>query len=146
MWLYSEMNFIISPGVNDKFLLNYQLYYLLRRQYYLQNKVYKRKKKKKQWPFYCVCAQSCLTLCDPMDCSLSGSFGHQAPLSMGLFRQEYWSGLPFPYPGYLHNPSIECVSPVSPELQADSFPVEPSGKAFFFLKNPFLGLPWWLKW
>ena len=48
MWLYSEMNFIISPGVNGKFLLNYQLYYLLRRQYYLQNKVYKRKKKKKR--------------------------------------------------------------------------------------------------
>ena len=33
-------------------------------------------------------AQSCLTLCDPMDCSLRGS------LSMRFFRQEYWSGLP----------------------------------------------------
>ena len=38
-------------------------------------------------------AQSCLTLSDPMDCS------HQAPLSMGFSRQEYWSGvlLPSPY-------------------------------------------------
>ena len=32
-------------------------------------------------------AQSCLTLCDPMDSSL-----HQAPLSMGFSRQEYWNG------------------------------------------------------
>ena len=30
--------------------------------------------------------QSCPTLCDPMDCSLPGSS------SMGLPRQEYWSG------------------------------------------------------
>ena len=36
-------------------------------------------------------AQSCLTLCDPMDSSL-----HQTPPSMGFSRQEYWSGLPFP--------------------------------------------------
>ena len=37
--------------------------------------------------------QSCPTLCNPMDSSL-----HQAPLSMGFSRQEYWSGLPFPSP------------------------------------------------
>ena len=37
-------------------------------------------------------AQSCLTLCDPMDSSL-----HQDPPSMGFSRQEYWSGLPFPF-------------------------------------------------
>ena len=36
--------------------------------------------------------QSCVTLCDPMDCSL------QASLSMGFFRQEHWNGLPFPSP------------------------------------------------
>jgi len=41
----------------------------------------------------------------------------QAPLSMGFSRQEYWSGLPFPTPGDLHDPGIE---PVSPALQADS--------------------------
>ena len=39
-----------------------------------------------------VCAQSYLTLCNFMDCS------PQAPLSVGFSRQEYWSGLPFPYP------------------------------------------------
>ena len=50
---------------------------------------------------------------------------HQAPLSMGFFRQEHWSGLPCPPPGNLSNPGIE---PRSPELQADSLPSEPPGK------------------
>ena len=36
---------------------------------------------------------------------------HQAPLSMGFSRQEYWSGLPFPSPGDLPNPGIEPGSP-----------------------------------
>ena len=35
---------------------------------------------------------------------------HQAPLSMGLSWQEYWSGLPFPPPGDLPDPGIEPVS------------------------------------
>ena len=35
-------------------------------------------------------AQSCPTLCDPVDCS------HEAPPSMEFSRHEYWSGLPFP--------------------------------------------------
>ena len=33
----------------------------------------------------------------------------QAPLSTGLSRQEYWSGLPFPSPGHLPNPGIELL-------------------------------------
>ena len=50
---------------------------------------------------------------------------------MGFSRQEYWSGLPFPYPGDLPNPGIEARSP---ELQADSLLSEPSGKprVYFF--------------
>ena len=36
---------------------------------------------------------------------------HQAPLSMGFPRQEYWSSLPFPSPGDLPNPEIEPMSP-----------------------------------
>ena len=35
----------------------------------------------------------------------------QAPLSMGLSRQEYWSGLPFSPPGDLPDPGIEPTSP-----------------------------------
>ena len=50
---------------------------------------------------------------------------HQAPLSIGFSRQEYWSGLPFPSPGDLPNPGIE---PRSLTLQADSSPFEPPGK------------------
>ena len=46
---------------------------------------------------------------------------HQAPLSMEFFRQEYWSGLPFPPPGDLLNQGTE---PRSPSLQADSLPSE----------------------
>ena len=38
-------------------------------------------------------AQSYLTLCDPW------TVAHQAPLSMGFSRQEYWSRLAFPPPG-----------------------------------------------
>ena len=35
------------------------------------------------------------------------NIAHQAPLSMGFSRQEYWSGLPFPYPEDLPNPETE---------------------------------------
>ena len=40
----------------------------------------------------------------------------QAPLSMGLSRQEYCSGLPFPPPGNLPDPGIEPGSLTSPAL------------------------------
>ena len=36
---------------------------------------------------------------------------HQAPLSMGFSRQEYWRGLVLPSPGDLPDPGIEPVSP-----------------------------------
>ena len=50
---------------------------------------------------------------------------HQAPLSMGFRRQEYWRGLPFPSPGDLSDPGIE---PVSPALADGFFITEPPGK------------------
>ena len=40
----------------------------------------------------------------------------QAPLSMGISRQEYWNGLPYPPPGDLPNPGIKLVSLMSPAL------------------------------
>ena len=52
---------------------------------------------------------------------------HQAPLSMGFSRQEYWSALPFPSPGDLPNPGIE---PRYPALQADALSSEPPGKPY----------------
>ena len=66
-------------------------------------------------------AQSCLTLCDPMDCSLPSSSVH------GISRQEYWSGLPFPSPGDLPHPGIK---PGSPILQAHSLLSEPPIRVF----------------
>ena len=52
---------------------------------------------------------------------------HQDPLSVGLPRQEYWSGLLFPFPGDLPNPGIK---PASPAWQAnESFTVELPGKS-----------------
>ena len=74
--------------------------------------------------------QLCLTVCDPTDGSppdsfVYGTIAHQAPLSMGFSRQEYWSGLTFPSPGNHPDPGIE---PGSPALQADSLPSEPLGK------------------
>ena len=44
---------------------------------------------------------------------------YQAPVSMGFSRQEYWSGLSFPFPGDLPNPGIKPASPTS----------EPPGKS-----------------
>ena len=46
--------------------------------------------------------------------------GRQAPLSVGLFREEYQSELPFPSPEDLPSPEAELDSCVSPALQADS--------------------------
>ena len=50
---------------------------------------------------------------------------HQAPLSVGFSRQEYWSGLPCPPPGDLPDAGIE---PRSPTFQADSIPPPPARK------------------
>ena len=44
---------------------------------------------------------------------------------MGFPKQEYWSGLPFPFPGDLPDPGIE---PGSPALEADALTSEPPGK------------------
>ena len=53
-------------------------------------------------------AQLCLTLCDPWTAT------HQAPLSMGFPRQEYWIGLPCPSAEDLPNPEVKQESLVSP--------------------------------
>ena len=74
----------------------------------------------------CVCAQSCLTLCNLMDCA-----SHQAPLSMEFSRQEWWNGLPFPTPGGLPDPRIEPDSPASLVLSGRFFTTEPPGKPVY---------------
>ena len=47
----------------------------------------------------------------------------QAPLSVGFFRQEYWSGLPCPPPGDLPDPGIEPMSLTSPALAGEFFTI-----------------------
>ena len=63
----------------------------------------------------CVCAQLCLTLCEPMDYSLPGSSVH------GFSRQEYWSQLPFSHAGDLHDPGIKPTFLASPALVGEFF-------------------------
>ena len=72
-----------------------------------------REKRKAAWWWFSW--QSCLTL------ATLWTVACQAPLSMGFFRQVYWSGLPFPSLGDLPDPGIE---PGSPALQADDLPTE----------------------
>ena len=67
-------------------------------------------------------SQLCSTLCNPQ------TVAHQAPLSMEISRQEYWSGLPCPPPGDLPDSGIEHTSLTSPVL-ADSLQLAlPLGK------------------
>ena len=70
----------------------------------------------------CVCV--CVCVCYPMDCVPC-----QALLSLGLFRQEYWSGLPFPPPEDLPDLEIKPTSLVSPTLMSGFFITEPPGKS-----------------
>ena len=73
----------------------------------------------------CVCmrarmhAQVYLTLCDPT------IVAYQAPLSTGFFRQDFWSGFPFPPLGDLPDPGI---APVSPALAGRFFIIETPGR------------------
>ena len=52
----------------------------------------------------------------------------QAPLSMGFFRQEYWSRLPFPHPGDLPYPGTETMSLASLALAGRFFNTKPLQK------------------
>ena len=51
------------------------------------------------------------------------TIAHQAPLSMGFSRQEYWSGLLCPPPGDLTNPGIQTTSLISPALAGRFFTI-----------------------
>ena len=79
----------------------------------------------------CVCAQSCLTICDLVAAT------HQAPLSMEFSRQEHWNGLPFPSPRDLPDPGLNP----RPLRVADSLPLatweaRPPGLLLIFLSYP----------
>ena len=57
---------------------------------------------------------------------------HQTPLSIGLSRQEYWSGLPCPPPGDLPNPGIEPKSLKSLALVGRFLPLVPHRKPLYY--------------
>ena len=54
---------------------------------------------------------------------------HQVLLSMGLFRQEYWSGLPCTPPGDLPDPGVQPMSLVSPTLAGVIFTISTTWEA-----------------
>ena len=56
---------------------------------------------------------------------------HQAPLSVGFARQEYWSGLPSAPPGDIPNLGIEPASLASPALARGFFTIASPGKPFW---------------
>ena len=87
----------------------------------ISERVYKRKVRVRM-----LVAQSCLTFVTPW------TVGHQAPLSMGFPRQEYWSGLPFPSHGALPDPGLELESPA---LAGGFFTTDPPGKPTIHKKN-----------
>ena len=83
----------------------------------------------------CVCVCVCVCVCALVLSSFSRvqlfatlwTVAHQAPLSMGFPRQEYWSRLLFPSPEDLPSPGIE---PTSPALAGGFFTTEPPGKPY----------------
>ena len=70
----------------------------------------------------CFSLPSCLTLCDPMDCSPSGSSVH------GISQARILEWVAVPSSRDLPHPGIEPASPASNALKADSLPTELSGK------------------
>ena len=63
----------------------------------------------------CVCVQSCLTLCDPMDCNSPGFSVHW------LLQARILEWVAMPSPGDLSNPGIEPASLMSPAWAGRSF-------------------------
>ena len=55
---------------------------------------------------------------------------HQAPLAMEFSRQEYWSVLSFPTPGYLPDPGFETAFFASPALAGGFFTTAPPEKPY----------------
>ena len=74
--------------------------------------------------FFTIIVFSCQAVSDSF--VIPWTVAHQAPLSIGLPRQEYWSGLPHPFPG---DPPDSGIKPASPALAGGFFTAEPPGKS-----------------
>ena len=75
----------------------------------------------------CECVLSCFSRVQLFETPRTVAL--QVLLSMGFFWQEYWSGLPFPFPGDLPNPGIKPVSLMSPALAGRFFTTSATWKA-----------------
>ena len=93
----------------------------------------------------CVCVYTCMLSCFscvPLFVTV-WIVALQAPLITGFSRQEYWSVLPCPPPGGLLNPGIQCASPATLALQADSLLLSHQGSQgiqlspLFWTSTPF---------
>ena len=117
---------VSAPYSKDDFILN-----LTMTQYSCLNLAVCTIRRVILWEYKCVCV--CVCVC------MLHHFSHvslfvilwtvacQAPVSMGLSREEYWSGLPCPPAGDLPNPGIEPMSPVVPALQTESLRLSHQG-------------------
>ena len=95
------------------------------------------------WVYICcgVCAQSCPTLCDPMDCSPPGSSVHE------IFQARILEWVAIPTLGDLPNPGIQPVFLACPALAGRFFTTVPPGVPHISTSGiiaPY-GLPWWLR-
>ena len=68
---------------------------------------------------------------------------HQAPLSVGFSRQEYWSGLPCPPPGDLPYPGIKPVSLAFPALAGRFFTTRAPGKPKVCYEASLIKMAWY---
>ena len=82
----------------------------------------------------CLVTQSCLTLCDPTDCSPPASSVH------GILQARILEWVAIPPPGDLPNPGIECKSPT---LEVDSLPSEPPGKSYVLYTHTQINTIYW---
>ena len=81
-----------------------------------------------------VCAHAQLPCCIQLFAILC-MVALQAPLSMGFSRQEYWSGLPFPFPGNLPNPGIEPAFLMFPALACEFFVTSATWEAAIYFSK-----------
>ena len=82
-----------------------------------------------------MCEHACLVTSVMSDSTTPWTVAHQAPLSMGFSRQEYWSGLPCTPPRDLPDPGIEPMPSALPALQADSLPLSHLGSPSQYVTN-----------
>ena len=95
----------------------------------------------------CVCARCVLSQSVVSDTLPPHRLVCQAPPSMGLSRQEYWSGLPLPLPGDLPDLGIEPTSPMSLALAGRLFTIPTKKRCYPYahpksLASPFIDFVW----